>query len=212
MERATTLDEAKTIMGTNFIGPIELALTADKMNISVPTNIPTIPFSLEELTNKRKDYILILGTSPVSTGVLLTLKSLRDHFGYDPINSEPCFYNQDWYLKEDFYHQSLNTEWYLLGKSVIVETRAKNPDSITLNISLPSAILCAYTFFVYYYHSSKKLWNNDYVWCRDFDNNGDRIYVGRYMDPEGVNKNGFSIHRHLRIRNNYGCINTFQSY
>lgn len=209
MERATTLDEAKTIMGTNFIGPKELALMADKLDISIPTSSLTIPFSLEELTNKRKDYLLILGTSKMSTGVPLTLKSLRDHFGYDPMDSEPCFYNQDWYLKEDFFNQSLNTEWYLLRKSVIVKTRAKNPDSITLNISLPSAILCAYTFFAYWHHFSKKLWNNDYIWCRDFDNNGDRIYVGRYMDPEGVNKNGFSIHRHLSLRNNYGCINTY---
>ena len=32
-----------------------------------------------------------------------------------------------------------------------------------------------------------------------------RIYVGRYFDPLGISKNGFSVHRQLRIRNNYGC-------
>ena len=45
-----------------------------------------------------------------------------------------------------------------------------------------------------------------FIWCNDVDANGDRIYVGRYFDPLGISKNGFSVHRQLRIKNNYGCI------
>ena len=40
--------------------------------------------------------------------------------------------------------------------------------------------------------------------------NSDQIYVGRYIDPIKINKNGFSIHRHLKIKNNYGISNITQ--
>ena len=30
--------------------------------------------------------------------------------------------------------------------------------------------------------------------------------LGKYHDVDGVNKNGFSIHRHLSLRPCYGCI------
>lgn len=51
------------------------------------------------------------------------------------------------------------------------------------------------------------LWKHDFVWCSDMDHNGDRIYVGKYHDISGVNKNGFSIHRHLALRECYASIN-----
>lgn len=80
MERATTIDEAKAIMGTNFIGPIELALISSKMDIRVPANVPPIPFNPIELKNKQKDHILILSASQMSNGSPLTLRSMRDRF------------------------------------------------------------------------------------------------------------------------------------
>ena len=49
------------------------------------------------------------------------------------------------------------------------------------------------------------LWRHDFIWCDDSDHNGDRIYTGRYIDPNGINKNGFNIHRHLSIRPCYGA-------
>ena len=74
------------------------------------------------------------------------------------------------------------------------------------NINFPTAILCVYTFFAYYYARKELLWHHDFVWCSDTDHNGDRIYVGKYHDVDEVNKNGFSIHRHLALRNCYGAI------
>ncbi len=193
-------------MGSNFIGPNELTLISDKMGIKVTTEIPPINFFCEELKSKQKDYLLILGTSKMKNGVPLTLKALYNHFGFDPLKAEPCFYNQDWYIKESFFNKQLDNKWYLIRKAVIDETRAQNPDSIVLKVSFPSAILCAYTFFVCWYYYSECLWNSDYIWCSDYDQSGDRIYIGRYRDPNGLSKNGFSIHRYLKVRNNYGCI------
>ena len=66
--------------------------------------------------------------------------------------------------------------------------------------------MCTYTFFVFYLCRHEKIWNHDFIWCSDRDHNGDRIYVGKYHDIDGVNKNGFSIHRHLALRPCYGAI------
>ena len=206
MERVSTINEAKEIMGPNFMGPQELKLIADKMPIKISSAIPLIPFGFEELKTKQDDYLLILGTSQMQNGELLTLKSLRNYFGINPELSEPCFYNQDWYLNENFFKNPLETKWYLIRKSVLQETRGKNLDEMKIITTFPTAILCAYSFFAHWFFSKEYLWENDFVWCKDIDVNGDRIYVARYIDRAGICKNGFSIHRHLRIRENYGCI------
>ena len=126
----------------------------------------------------------------------------------NPDVSEPCLYNQDWYLKEDFIDVNLHTRWFLVKKDVFDESRAVAPEElISQKLNFPSAILCAYTFFAYYYARNEYLWWHDFVWCSDTDHNGDRIYVGKYHDVDGVNKNGFSIHRHLGLRSCYGSVN-----
>ena len=78
---------------------------------------------------------------------------------------------------------------------------------ISKGIKFPSAILCVFTFFAYYYSYNQMLWYHDFVWCEDVDHNGDRVYVGKYHDVDGINKNGFSIHRHLALRPCYASVN-----
>jgi hypothetical protein len=152
-------------------------------------------------------YILIYGVENIN-GQSVTLRLLRDKFGVNPDVSEPCLYNQDWYLKEDFMNLTLNTQWYLIKKEVIEESRAVMPGDLTQRgLKFPLAILCGYTFFAYYFARNEYLWWHDFVWCFDTDHNGDRIYVGKYHDIDGVNKNGFSIHRHLALRPCYGSVN-----
>ena len=195
-------------MRNNFIGPDELAFIADKMGILVPQTYPIIQFSPKELDEKSEDYILILGLTKMKDGLPLTITTLRNYFGVDPKISEPCFYNQDWYVKEDFVNITLVQKWYLLRKKVFEKSRAIQPEKLLkTDINFPSAILCAYTFFAYYFVNMEYLWSYDYIWCNDMDHSGDRIYVGRYIDIEGINKNGFSIHRHLSLRKCYGAIN-----
>ncbi len=104
---------------------------------------------------------------------------------------------------------SLQNRWYLIKKDVFEESRAVMPGDLTQQgLIFPPAILCGYTFFAYYYARNEYLWWHDFVWCCDTDHNGDRIYVGKYHDIDGVNKNGFSIHRHLALRPCYGAVNT----
>jgi len=210
------LEKAKKIMNINFIGPDELNKISDKINIKDyfinKHKIPRIPYNEDILKSSAEDFILILGIPYTKDGKKMTIINMRNFFGFNPLKKEPCFYNQDWYLNEFFSNkESLKFKWYLIKKNIIKETRGIEPDKIKYKLNksenFPSAVLSVYTFFVYYFHSKGKiLWENDFLWCRDKDINGDRIYVGRYKDPEKINKNGFNIHRHLSIRQCYGAI------
>jgi hypothetical protein len=206
MERTARIDEAKKIFGNNFIGREELSGISERMGISLPQEMPQIPFAIEHLKEKSADYLLILGVSRLANGMPLTLASLRARFGIDPSKMEPCFYNQDWYLKESFVQKVLEDKWLLVRKSIFDDSRSKDPDILIKTHVFPSAVSCAYTFFANWYHSGEPLWSQDFVWCDDVDHNGDRIYIGRYYDTSGTNKNGLNIHRHLRIQDNYGCV------
>jgi len=207
-------EKIKKIMGKNFIGPEELKKISSKLNIADPAKygkqIPKLPISLDFLKKHSKDYILILGMPKNKQGQKLTINNLRLNFGYNPQKSEPCFYNQDWYLKEKFAKDTtLQFKWYLVKKTIDKNTRGKNPGIISKNLKnkevFPSAVLTAFTFFAYHLlNHGEILWKHDFIWCSDKDKNNDKIYTGRYIDPKKINKNGFNIHRHLSIRPCYG--------
>jgi hypothetical protein len=208
------LDLALDLFGGDLLGPDRIAWVAARMGILPPgRELPAIPEACLQAARDAPDtYLLFPGTGLMADGSPLTLKALRARLGCDPAAAEPCFYNQDWYLGEAFAGEaSLRCQWYLLRKEVRPGSRGKDPDRDWDPQSgpgrLPSALLCAYAFFAYYLAQEERcLWEHDYVWCSDLDHLGDRIYVGRYRDPSGVNKNGFSVHRHLRIREGYGIV------
>ncbi|EGF56004.1 hypothetical protein [Bacteroides fluxus] len=206
MER-TTIEQAKLLFGSNFIGSDELKPLFERMGFLFSSiQMPEIQYSLDDLKKYSKDYILILGISELE-GTKLSIANFRECFGMNSAISEPCFYNQDWYMNEEFIHDSLQLRWYLLRKNVIESSRAVQPTELLKeHINFPTAILCVYTFFAYYYAKKEILWHHDFIWCNDTDHNGDRIYVGKYHDVDGVNKNGFSIHRHLALRKCYAAI------
>lgn len=201
-----TFERAKEIMGEHFIGPNELRKCAPSLLFDIPTDIPSIPYDEEKLIKLKEHYYLILGVSKFANGKDVSCRNLKVIFGKDPDISEPCFYNQDWYDQEEFIDDPMVTDWYLIRKYVFEESRAVMPAELMKTVSFPKAILCTYAFFVTWLSKGEKLWYHDFVWCSDVDHNGDRIYVGKYYDVDGVNKNGFSIHRYLSLRPCYGAI------
>ncbi len=205
MNESISLDEARKIMGDNCVGVDELRKIKD-FKLRIPSVTPNIMFSAEILKKRKEHYLLILGLSEFEDGTPVTIRNLIKVFGKAPDVKEPCFYNQDWYEKESFIDLQLENQWYLIKKDVFEESRAVQPDELQKKYSFPSAVKCCYSFFVAWLCRSTKLWYHDFIWCCDTDHNGDRIYVGKYHDVDGVNRNGFGIHRHLRIRDCYGCI------
>ena len=192
-------------MSIEIIGS-EALKTASALGLRVPETAPEIPFSGEELEAKAGDYLLVLGLGAFADGTPVTIRTLRDRFGFDPEVSEPCFYNQDWYLKEDFIDVPMEEGWFLIRKNVYEDSRAVQPAELMKAHAFPPAVRCAYAFFAAWFTLGIRLWEHDFVWCSDTDHNGDRIYVGKYHDIDGVTKNGFSVHRHLALRPCYGCI------
>lgn len=205
MHDTVTVKQAKSIMGSNCINPLS-DIQSERVSFDKTVELPSIPFSVEEIESKKNDYYLILGLDSLSDSTPITIRNLIKIFGKDPDKKEPCFYNQDWYNKEDFIDVSLRKEWFFIRKKVVEGSRAVQPEELIKKYEFPSAIRCTYAFFVVWLSRGDKLWYHDFVWCSDTDHNGDRIYVGKYHDVDGVNKNGFSIHRHLSLRSCYGCI------
>lgn len=204
------IDEAKRLFGENFIGKEELKPFIKALDFGdVDIQEKPIEYSDTVLQDAASNgYILIYGVEHIGDQ-LINLRFLREKFGVDPEVSEPCFYNQDWYLKESFMDDTfLNAQWFLIKKEVFDDSRSVLPENLLeRKFNFPHAILCAYTFYAFYFARKEFLWWHDFVWCRDVDHNGDRIYVGKYHDIDGVNKNGFSIHRHLALRPCYGSVN-----
>lgn len=203
-------EQIRQIFGVNFIGKEELKPFFKAMGFGEhEIKEKFIEYSDSDLQKAASEgYILIYGVEQID-GNRITLRFLRDKFGVNPDVSEPCLYNQDWYLKEDFMDVALHSKWYLIKKEVFEDSRAVMPGDLAQHgLNFPPAILCSYTFFAYWFSRNEKLWYHDFVWCCDTDHNGDRIYVGKYHDVDCVNKNGFSIHRHLALRPCYGAIDT----
>lgn len=205
MNKTVDYTLAKSIMGVNIIGPDELD-RIESVRFAKGEIEPRIPFSKEKLEQKKDDYILIMGVSRFADRKFVTIRNLQKFFGKNPDLMEPCFYNQDWYNNEAFIDIPMKDEWYLIRKTVYEDSRAVQPLELMKKYSFPSAVSCTYAFFTAWQSLGIKLWYHDFVWCSDTDHNGDRIYVGKYNDIDGVNKNGFSIHRHLALRNCYACI------
>ena len=204
MERSAAL----SLFGDHLIGGEQLRPLLRALGLpSVPLEEKPIPFA-EDILRKTASEGYILVWCPASLGdIPVTIRFMRDRFGVDPAVSEPCFYNQDWYLAEAFLDRPLDGGWHLVKESVLEESRAVQPaDLLQSGYSFPPAVLCVWTFFAWYFARNRFLWWHDFVWCSDTDHNGDRIYVGKYHDIDGVNKNGFSIHRHLALRNCYGAV------
>lgn len=202
-------EQIRQLFGVNYVGKEELRPFFKVLGLGdVEIQESSIQYSDTDLQKAAGEgYILIYGVGSIN-GQNITLKLLREKFGVNPNESEPCLYNQDWYMKEYFMDLPLEDRWYLIKKDVFEESRAVMPGELTQQgLNFPPAILCGYTFFAYYYARNEYLWWHDFVWCCDTDHNGDRIYVGKYHDIDGVNKNGFSIHRHLALRPCYGSVN-----
>lgn len=200
MERNAEYLEVKKIFGRNFIGVEELKTLASTIEFEIPNILPQFTHEIETLKDLASDYILFLSLPRLKDGSAVTILKLLKIFGVDPDKNEPCFYNQDWYLKEDFVKQVPELEWVLLKKKVFENSRAIDPSILESDHLFPKAITGALAFFLYYLAYDDNLWYQDFIWTSDYDHNGDRIYIGKYNDIDGVNKNGFSIHRHLSLR------------
>lgn len=203
MNKKISIIEAKEIMGKNFIGPDELWHFTLK-ELKLDKSLDSVPYSREELIERKEKYLLIYGASEFADNTPVTIHNIKNLISAN--NVTPGFYNQDWYEKEEFINKQMEEGWFLIRKDVYEDSRAVRPEELMKSHTFPAAIKCVYSFFIAWICSDIKLWYEDFVWCSDVDHNGDRIYVGKYHDVDGINNDGFSIHRHLALRKCYACV------
>ena len=130
---------ARQIMGKHFIGPEALS-RLDKLALQIPETPAPIPFSRQELEQKRDDYLLILGVNALWDGTQVSIRRLKALFGQDPERAEPCFYNQDWYDHEAFIDIPMQIGWFLIKKEVYDSSRAVQSDELMKAHAFPPAI------------------------------------------------------------------------
>jgi hypothetical protein len=181
---------------SNYTFDKNIEKSFESFNSDVPTDL---------YKSMTEDDLLVFIPSKF-IGLDLTLLNLVKLFGFNENAEAPCFYNQDWYYNEKFSKESVQKpRWVLLRKCILPESRGFQPNAQSCQ-KLLRAVEYAYIFFVIYLKYKVILWPEDYLWTCDYDSHGDQIYVGRYYDFTGIAKNGFSIHRHLSIKINYGYI------
>tara|TARA_B100000963_G_C22476674_1_gene602729 strand:+ start:210 stop:833 length:624 start_codon:yes stop_codon:yes gene_type:complete len=198
--------QAKKLFGNNIIGPDEFTSFPKNFKFQFFDNSQKIDINISGFDLSK--HILIYGPKFMEDGTFLNIKKMYDIFGKKYTKGNIIFYNQDWYLSEKFAKTTLNNKWYLVQKEVSNKSRGFVPKN-QFKRNLPSAVLCSFLFFSWWIKTGEILWSNDYVWCSDFDSFGDQIYVGKYKDLNNNERSGFSIHRHLSIKENYGCIKSF---
>ena len=96
-------EQIRKLFGVNFIGKEELKPFFKALGFG-DTEIQETPIEYSDAQLQKaasEGYILIYGVGNIN-GQSITLKLLREKFGVNPDESEPCLYNQDWYMKEDF--------------------------------------------------------------------------------------------------------------
>ena len=92
-------EEAKKIFKSNFIGPAELQ-KINRFKVKVPKNTGDINLNVDNIDSEK--YILIYGCKSLENLSTLDISTFIKKFGFKYSPNEVCFYNQDWYLEEEF--------------------------------------------------------------------------------------------------------------
>lgn len=98
------------------------------------------------------------------------------------------FYPQTWYVDEPFMDVDAPSAVRLPG---FLETPSPNGQE------LPRATMLAQLYLLY---PHEDIWTH-YLWCKDTDRMGQRVYVGG-VSP--LNGHRFEIHRHLHLTSRWG--------
>ncbi len=141
--------EAKEILSANFIGTKELERLQNHFAVRIPETIPSIPFEKDKLEGCRGTHLLILCTPQFSDGTDISIETIRLKVSLS--GETPCFYNQDWYLKEEFIKKQLGLKWLLVSKSVLDESRAIPAEKVVSMYRLHSAVELTFAFFANYF-------------------------------------------------------------
>jgi hypothetical protein len=205
MVRSEGIELARSVLGQDFIGPDELKMISVDFNFDFNFDFPDLKLSIDDLNKIRSSNMMLILFWPYCLGSTeISIKVMRENFGVSGEFRVDGFYNQDWYINDPFYEKSYSKPcWLRVSKEVEEGLRGVGPIQKYINEHALDAVLYIYTFFVTLFLRQVILWPHDYVWTSTKDYNGDWVYIGRYKDINGINRDGLSIHRYLSISKIY---------
>lgn len=134
----------------------------------------------------------------MADGTVLTLVNKIEGITINRLidSNKHLFKNQDWYKNQFFAEEDLELGEFKFEYGYLKGAGGVPPKETSP--LLPSAVSCVWVY-VYLNSLGVQIWEENFVWCRDVDNNFDRVYVGM----SGIDKK-FEIHRHLTLQPYHG--------
>lgn len=113
------LEQAKEIMGSDFLGPDEI-INAFGTAVEIE-EVPAIPFSRAELEQAKELGQMLILRQP------LTMQQIGEALGDKVKDEGKVFYDTDWYKEEKFFTEELaQAGWALVSKEVVPDSTDKN--------------------------------------------------------------------------------------
>jgi hypothetical protein len=123
----------------------------------------------------------------------LNILGLRKIRGTTP-TAQPAFFDDSWYLNEDFARQDCPPGWHFLHENVIPDSVSKPVNYLssvrTKMLELPWAIEIALMLFLHYSGTGVQLLHKKHTWCRD------QASLNRFVTLGAFGKNGLFISSH----------------
>ncbi len=173
-EPTTSQEQARSIMAPNFFG-VEEAIRHFKVNPS--------PEQLATLAEVPYGEAVLQSVKGTHTLVAVFPMSVLDIRGKVAGNSQPLFYNQDWYNKEKFANKERGrVGWHLVRKTPVPDsinkTWSEQQALLTETEETPTTQVMVYTITGHFLATGERLFKDVYVRCSDLDSYGYRVLAG----------------------------------
>ena len=210
------LESVERIMGKNFFGPKEWASIYP--GLPLPESIPPLPNDIEAILNEdcpfesgkkvSETHVMFLLPKEVG-GESFTINQMREMEGQqNSTHKRNIFYSDHkkgkecWFDKpsnrEDFAKTPLETEWVLMPKSTVPNTKRKNYEQQDQEIAQHEKYRTAKTneltsgMILHYVNTGEKIYESEYGWCEDATSDGLLVYVGSFGSDRLVVNRGRS--------------------
>ena len=169
-----TLDQAQSIMGTNFHGveALEKLLGRNLAKQAKATLNKSVPFSAETLEACRDTHVLV-ACAGISLMEVWSAQTALFYTKRDP-----------WYKSQQFATTKVKAGWYLVRKTPVPDSTSKTwteqRELLTEADEVPSASVLAQAILIHYLETKERLFEAIYVRVSDVDSGGYRVVLGDF--------------------------------
>lgn len=172
-----TQEEARKIMGQNFLGPDEIQrFMKIRPTRQQCATLKDVPFTEGALVESHEDYVLV-ATFPCS------LLALSKKFGKVFCNQESAWMQRE-YDEEIFALSAGETGWHLVRKTMSPYSFGANWQTqrrlVIGENEVPDVRVVAFAVIGYYLATGDRLFQRDIVRTNSTNMSGDHVYIGEF--------------------------------